>query len=231
MLCLDSFHLSWLDSFPSRFVQVLLSSTIVSLSYGWEPRTLSTHRTSFCFVPSLCVWTCTCSSTFHRTTCLCRWRQVLHSLHPQFFALVSAPLVVMDGRWLPPFTNEGWFPWLIHPFFPLLHPRNHRGMLTWLWIHGIGKEMPICQEGTQPAPVGFQISSMIPSNRKHQRIPGGPRDRKVEEEGDGSVPTCNATQPNGRNERDEKGQRKRSKARETTMDILGMRAYQRERRA
>lgn len=64
MLCLDSFHLSWLDSFPSRFVQVLLSSTIVSLSFGWEPRKLSTHRTSSCFVPSLCVWTCTCSSTF-----------------------------------------------------------------------------------------------------------------------------------------------------------------------
>lgn len=106
MLCLDSFHLSWLDSFPSRFVQVLLSSTIVSLSFGWEPWTLSTHRTSSCFVPSLCVWTCTCSSTFHRTTCLCRWRQVLHSLHPQFFALVSAPLVVMDGRWLPPLHEQ-----------------------------------------------------------------------------------------------------------------------------
>ena len=56
--------------------------------------------------------------------------------------------------------------------------------------------MPVCQDGIHPTPVGFQISSMIPSNREHQRILGGPRDKKVEEDGDGSVPTCNATQCN-----------------------------------
>lgn len=46
-------------------------------------------------------WTCTCSTTFHRTTCLCRWRKALHQLSPQVFEILGPPQVLEPPRMEP----------------------------------------------------------------------------------------------------------------------------------